>query len=646
MLATFLVAFAIVPLVLPPRVTPMDIQGREHASPYSGERVITRGVVTARGAFTFYLHDAVGDNDPGTSNAVRVAAPAGVNVRVGDGVEVEGRVEETPPGGDHDLPVTEVIATRVVIVARGQALPAPVVIGRAGRMPPRAVMDDDGLSEFQPGRDGIDFWESLEGMRVVIEDARTVAVPTSFGDAWVVPARVATGLSARGSLVVQALDANPERLRVRGALRVAGVSTLPVGTRFDELTGVVDYAGGSYELLPTQLVVGVATPPDAGVTSLGSDATHITVASMNLRNFGPTDPRASRIARTITEALGAPDIVVVQEIQDDSGETNDGTVTSDATRERLQSAIVAAGGPDYGSVDIPPVDGRDGGVPGGNIRVAMLYRTDRVQLLTTKLISPELAAWNDSRKPLAAGFLVGGARVTVVGVHFRSRSGSTPDFGAVQPPDDPGATQRALQARAVHAFVASYLRDDPQARIVVIGDFNDETFSRPLALLEDGAILRNLARALPGVERYTYSFDGNAHAYDHILASRSLAVGAELDIVHVNAEFPDGVSDHDPVVARLRLVQPVEEPPPIKPAGPFPNPFAGSVCIETGSPEGVARIGVFDARGRRVWEATTTQPALEWDGRDQHGRPVPSGVYFARVECRGVVTVRRLVRVR
>jgi predicted extracellular nuclease len=47
-------------------------------------------------------------------------------------------------------------------------------------------------------------------------------------------------------------------------------------------------------------------------------------------------------------------------------------------------------------------------------------------------------------------------------------------------------------------------------------------------------------------------FDGNSQTLDHILVSRSLGrVG--YDVVHINAEFADQASDHDPQVARIRL---------------------------------------------------------------------------------------------
>lgn len=50
------------------------------------------------------------------------------------------------------------------------------------------------------------------------------------------------------------------------------------------------------------------------------------------------------------------------------------TVTSaNKTLSTLTTEIQSHGGTNYSFIDIPPVDGKDGGEPGGNIRVAYLY---------------------------------------------------------------------------------------------------------------------------------------------------------------------------------------------------------------------------------------------------------------------------------
>jgi hypothetical protein len=70
-------------------------------------------------------------------------------------------------------------------------------------------------------------------------------------------------------------------------------------------------------------------------------------------------------------------------------------------------------------------------------------------------------------------------------------------------------------------------------------------------------VLQNLIETLPENERYTYNFQGNAQVLDHILASNNLAENlAGFDVVHINSEFADQDSDHDPSVARFNIPLP------------------------------------------------------------------------------------------
>ena len=62
--------------------------------------------------------------------------------------------------------------------------------------------------------------------------------------------------------------------------------------------------------------------------------------------------------------------------------------------------------------------------------------------------------------------------------------------------------------------------------------------------------MHDLIDTLPANERYSYVFDGNSQTLDHILVSDNLLEAApEHDVVHVNAEFADQSSDHDPQVS-------------------------------------------------------------------------------------------------
>jgi len=71
--------------------------------------------------------------------------------------------------------------------------------------------------------------------------------------------------------------------------------------------------------------------------------------------------------------------------------------------------------------------------------------------------------------------------------------------------------------------------------------------------------------------------------------------------------------------------------------GGYPNPFNPAVTLTWSQPEaGPVRLAVFDVLGRRVamLHDESTEPgayALRWDGTDDAGRPLASGIYFARL---------------
>src|SRR5262249_52991123 len=128
--------------------------------------------------------------------------------------------------------------------------------------------------------------------------------------------------------------------------------------------------------------------------------------------------------------------------------------------------------------------------------------------------------------------------------------------GHLQPPTLNSQVQRLQQAQIVHDFVAAILAQDANANIVVTGDLNDFYFSAPLTTLKGNApILTDPIAPLPLPPRYTYDYEGNSQDLDHTLMSDHLVNTAAplFDVVHVNSEFNDQASDHDPQVTNLTL---------------------------------------------------------------------------------------------
>jgi predicted extracellular nuclease len=626
-------------VLAPTTPTPIhDIQGAAHVSPLAGQLVANvRGIVTAKRTNGYYLQDPAPDADPATSEGIFVftsSAPSSVNV--GDSVRVDGRVSEIRPGGSSspNLTTTEIVSPTTTPLSSGNALPAPVVIGSAGRVPPGEVIEDDATGNvetsgaFDPATDGIDFYESLEGMRVEVDNAVAVGPTNDFGETPVVGDNGANaGLrTARGGVVVRPNDFNPERIVLDDVI-VGAVPSANVGDHYPGASvGVLDYNFGNFmvELTAVPAVVHDGVTPE---TTSAQSTTELAIGTFNVENLDPTDPPAkfARLAGLIVNNLAAPDVLTVEEVQDNSGPTDNGVVDANTTLDMLVAAIQSAGGPTYSYRYVNPVDDADGGEPGGNIRQVFLFRTARglsfvdrpgggPTTATTVVngpggpqlsaspgrIDPTSSAFTTSRKPLAGEFLFRGHHLFVIGNHFNSKGGDDPLFGRFQPPKRSSEAQRHAQAQVVHDFVASILAADPNANVVVDGDLNDFEFSDAVTTLKAG-VLHDLIDTLPANERYSYVFEGNSQTLDHVLVSDALSARpTAFDVVHVNAEFADQASDHDPSVARITL----NDPPSVAAGGPYVVGEGSSIALSaTGTdPEGGPLTYAWDLNGDGTFE--------------------------------------------
>ncbi len=578
-----------------------DIQGAGHLSLMNGTLVTNvNGIVTAKRTNGFYMQDPLPDSSEATSEGIFVFTSSAPAVNVGDAVRVDGTVQEFRSGGASglvNLTTTEISSPgrTVTVLSSSNPLPAPVIIGTGGRIPPATIIEDDTTGDvetsgvFDPASDGIDFYESLEGMLVQVNDAVATGPWRNFGSNREIPVVGDNGANAgvrtsRGGVVLQANDFNPERIILNDL--IAGGPTLPpvnVSDSFPGATvGVIDYSFGNFKLEVTSLPNPVFGDLAQEVTT-AADSDHLAVGTFNVENLAPTDPQAKfdTLAELIVSHLQSPDVLAIEEIQDNNGVTDNGTVDASTTWGKLIAAIQAAGGPIYQYRQIDPVNDQDGGAPGGNIRQGFLFRTDRglsfidrpgagsttanavvgsgtgVQLqYSPGRIDPTNIAFDDSRKPLAAEFMFRGRHLFVIGNHFNSKGGDDPLFGHFQPPVFGSEVQRDQQAQIVHDFVQSITNADPNADVIVLGDLNDFQFSNPIKILTgenvSDVILNDLINTLPIAERYSYVFDGNSEVLDHSLLSNNLfGTPFAYDVVHVNSEFAVQASDHEPQVVQL-----------------------------------------------------------------------------------------------
>ncbi|MFE0190010.1 endonuclease/exonuclease/phosphatase family protein [Streptomyces sp. NPDC058989] len=571
-----------------------DIQGSTRISPLAGTQVgEVPGTVTAIRSFGsargFWVQDPHPDRDPATSEAVFVfTGKETPKVTVGEAITFSGTVSEYYPGGkDAGLQsVTQITDATWQTVSAKAPLPAAFTLNPAS-VPNRYAPDAGGKSiealKLRPASYALDRYESLEGMRVAVKGARVVGATNSHHELWVT-AEPGHNRTARGGTLYRSYaDPNGGRVKVASLIPFAE-RPFPVADVGDELTGTtagpLDYDSfGGYTLQATALGE-LADHGPAPETTRKQRPDELSVATYNVENLSPKTPQAKfdRLAKALVGNLSAPDVVALEEVQDDNGPTNDGVVTAGATLKKLTDAVKAAGGPAYEWRQIDPVDDQDGGQPGGNIRVAFLFNPERVSFTDVKggdattpvkvvddhgkaalsaspgRIAPADPAWKASRKPLVGQFSLNsrpGSRVFVIANHFNSKGGDQGLDSRFQPPARSSETQRTAQAGLVNAFVKDLLAKDPRAEVVVAGDLNDYPFSPALKKLTDGGVLTDLVGRLPAAERYGYVYNGNSQVLDHMLTSRQLAK-ADYDIVHLNAEYADQASDHDPQVLRVR----------------------------------------------------------------------------------------------
>ncbi|MFO1190622.1 MAG: endonuclease/exonuclease/phosphatase family protein [Rhodoferax sp.] len=569
------------------------LQGSSHLSTFANMAVANiAGIVTAVESSGFWIQDA-GDGNALTSDGIYVFRSSGSKPLVGDDVRVSGTLKEFRPGGSAvNLTTTEIdaVSGSWTRVSSGNALPAPVVI-QAGFLPPSLIAPNVGNVEtaagytLQPSQYAIDFYESLEGMRVSLPSAISVGPRNSFGEIPVVAtAQIGapgTITSPRGGVVIGPGQFNGQRIQLDD--RLLATPSVHSGAELANIVGVMDYSFSNYKLNVTQAVSVVSNNLTREVAAIPEGK--FAMASYNVENLGgdASAARITQIAAQIKNTLGAPHLISLQEVQDNNGATNNGVVAADVTLSRLAAELNAQTGRNYQFVTVNPVNNADGGQTGGNIRQAFLYDAARVTFsgvvggaldaitatsvggkiqlsLGAGRIDPTNTAFANSRKPLVTEFTVDGQKIIVVSNHFNSKGGDQPLFGPSQAPVLSSATQRLQQAQAVAAFVQSLLAIDANANIVVAGDLNDFQFADTLAPLAAAGLI-NLTNTLPAGERYTYNFEGNLQALDHMLVSPHLMNSASLvyDVVHANAEFSDQLSDHDPTLLTMSLA-PVPEP--------------------------------------------------------------------------------------
>jgi uncharacterized protein len=522
------------------------IQGRGDASPMIGREVVIEGVVTAliysdigpneSPADDGWFVQDTGDGDPATSDALFVIDQIGPPlVQHGQRVRVRGTVVELDSGRGVTRTALQLLS--VVELGKGR-LPKP----QRFSAPPAN-------------------WEPYEHMRVRIDTPLTVAgtdraskygeLRVNFGERLRTPTEVAMPGDAANAL---AADNARRSLRLDDASAAESPPRLwylpqglpRTGSLLSRVEGVVDQREGGYRLQLTA-VPRIKPAPRPDVPNVAGD---LRIVAFNLENMfngdgrggGFPTPRGAKTAADYRAQLDRhlatiralkPDVLALMELE------NDG-YGPDSSIAALVAAMREAGlGDDWRFIDAGEGPGTD------QIRVALLYRAQRVEAVGVAATLTGGPFENRSRVPLAQSFraLAGanpGPVFTIAVNHFKSKGCGSPTGDDADQGDGQGCwnATRTDSARRVGAW----LRSDPTRSgsdlAMIVGDLNAYGMEDPIqTLIADG-----WRDAYAGVVQvpYSYVYDGQTGRLDHALLSPSLAQRLAGAVKwHSNADEPE-----------------------------------------------------------------------------------------------------------
>lgn len=242
-----------------------------------------------------------------------------------------------------------------------------------------------------------------------------------------------------------------------------------------------------------------------------------------------------------------PDLVALVEVEND-------TVMHDLTkRSLLRNANY-----EYVITDSPDLRGID---------VALLYNPFSFKLLSHESLRVDpLPGMRPTRDILyAKGEVITGDTLHVFVVHAPSRFGGE---RATRP-------NRRIVVERLSTAVDSILARNPQAEIIVAGDFNDGWKAPALKYLYNHGLV-NVSKKSKGTHgaRGTYKYKGRWESIDHVLMNKPMAFhikdcrvydadfllepdtksgGVQPRRNYIGYRYNDGYSDHLPLVARFEL---------------------------------------------------------------------------------------------
>jgi 2',3'-cyclic-nucleotide 2'-phosphodiesterase (5'-nucleotidase family)/predicted extracellular nuclease len=541
-----------------------EIQGSDATTPIAGERVVTRGVVTAdftsggesgipdnqgyRGFFIEAIEDDR-DEDAQTSEGLFIFEPAGTfDGEIGDLVYVQGVAGEGPATGGQS--VTQVTADDIdtcTDTGLDTDLPPPAEL-------PLPVAPADRASVLEP----------LESMRVTHSELSVVEffqlerfgeVRLSSGGVLQNPTNVVdprdddayNGILDYNRANNIILDDGRTGSNIDNEFGTAGQhpqpylvpgDTLRIGDQLRDHTMVLHYGFSNWRLQPidvdaiTEELRTNRTRPRPAMPDVGGS---LTIASFNVLNYfngdgyfvgddaetaegfptargAVTPSEFERQTAKIVSAIVAmdADVLGLIEMENDGGERQATAALVDAINTELEDDVY-----DY----------LDTGVVGGDaIKMAYIYKPETVELAGEPAIldsSVDPRFEDDRSRPVIAQTfkeIASGESVTVAVNHLKSKG------SACLPADNDGrqGNCNGVRLRAAQAM-ADWLAENPTEQedavgTLIIGDINAYAKEDPIVALLDAGYTDLLEEFSTGEMPYTYTFDATQGYLDHALA--------------------------------------------------------------------------------------------------------------------------------
>jgi predicted extracellular nuclease len=577
-----------------------QIQGSGASATLTGTRTVQGVVVgdyegispTLRG---FYIQNspADADNDPMTSDAIFVYAPANNAVSLGQIVQVTGTVNEHQGQTQISSPTIVDCGSSDNITPVDVRLPIPTADG------------------------GVDYWERYEGMlvkftqplyvtehyqlgrfgQIVVSAGHKLPRPTS------VAAPGASALAQQKANILNRLivddalqNQNPDPIVFgRGGDVLTASNTLRGGDTITNLTGVMTYtwsgnrdSGNTFRLRPVNALNAgapnfIATNPRPSVPVQVNG--NLKVASANLLNFfntftnctngvgGTPSTKDCRGAgssaefnrqwpKTVENLVGTgAAVIVVNEME------NDGYDSNSAIQFLVDKMNDKVGAGTYAFINPDTTQGTNA-LGTDYIKVGMLYKPEVVRPVGTTAVlntgamgiyQTSTGTTGRNRPSLAQAFeeKATGERFITVANHFKSKSKSSAcdsNIGFLSPThsttaiaadtdigDGQGNCNKTRTAAAEELMF--WLTQDPtgtgESDILIMGDLNSYAMENPISVFKNHGYT-NLIEKHIGSAGYSYVFDGEWGYLDHALASSTMA--AQMQGVlewHINADEPN-----------------------------------------------------------------------------------------------------------